>query len=59
MFLKEIHDGENYISTRLNFNDNEELSIMGDNDFVVVKQDVEVQDEEFENRSGSISLFSD
>ena len=59
MFLKEIHEGESFTSTRLNFNDNEEPHISGEEEFISANHEHEVQDEEFENRTGSISLFSD
>lgn len=59
MFLKEINEGDSYTCTRLDFNDKEEMPTMSDEGFVLASHENETHDEEFENKGGSISLFSD
>ena len=59
MFLKEIHEGESFTSTRLNFNDKEEAPITTEEEFIAAHHEHDIHDEEIENKPGSISLFAD
>jgi len=59
MFLKEINDDEKYTSTRLNFNDKEDSIITEHEEYTAVINENSTQEEEFDNKPGSISLFSD
>lgn len=59
MFLKEIDDDEKYTSTRLNFNDKEDVVVAEHEEYSAITNENSTQDEEFDNKPGSISLFSD
>ncbi len=59
MFLKEIQD-ESFVSTKLEITNDEETTISEDIEFVSrTPKNNEAQEEEFEVKRGSISLFSD